>query len=163
MKPEKIKECKSVRDWLRRFLSKGLKLNNSRLYEHVLTCPKCQQRLVSINKIDNALMMMKSEIHTMNLLARANKQAIGVLKHSLRENPATIKLEDIRPRPSLISILSRYNHGLINTAACFVIFLLVKTHVFNSIEDFQAGGNKIMTNYYERQLGSDLADELNDS
>ena len=163
MKSKNTKNCTLMRDWLKRFLSKGLKFDNSRLYDHFLNCPKCQQRLASINKVDNAFMMIKSEIHRSDLLARANKQAIGVLKHSLRENPATFKLEEASPKPSLISILSRYNHRLINTAACFIFFVLVKTHVYNSIEDFQTSGDKIVANYYEKQLGSDLADELRNS
>lgn len=163
MKSDKIKNCKTVRDRLRKMLLKSFQLHDSRLYEHILNCPKCQSRIIPLGKVDNALNIIKSGRHSKNLLAKANQQAIGVLQNSLRNNPATIKLENIEPKPSLRTILTRYNQKIASTAACLVVFLLIKTHIFNSIQDFQSSGNRIVNNYYQRQLGSDLANELGKS
>ncbi len=160
MKKVSIKKCSSVRQWLKAFAGKGLKLENSLLYFHVLNCPKCQQRLMAVKKVDHAIMMIKSQTHSADLLANANKKAVGVLKHSLRENPKAGKLKEAMPKPSVINIFSAVNHKLVNTAACLVIFFLMKTNVINSMEDFQNSGDKIVSNYYEKNLGEDLAREL---
>lgn len=152
--------CALLRGWLKRFLTRKLRLENSMLYYHVLDCEKCQQRLVSVNKVNNALMMVKSQSHKIDLLARANEKTVNVLRHSLRENPKAEKLKTALPEPRKINIFKRCNHSLINAAACFVVFLLLKTHIVNSMQDFQAGGEKVMSNYYENNLGEDLAKEL---
>jgi hypothetical protein len=46
---------------------------------HVASCPKCQQRLAGLTKVDLALSVIKSQPHRLDLLTRANTAAIRML------------------------------------------------------------------------------------
>jgi hypothetical protein len=91
---------------------------------------------------------------------RANSQAIGVLKHSLREAPKAQTLKKALPRPGLFERCSRYGHSLANLAACVVIVLLMKVGVFSSVERFQSEGEKAVKHYYAGQVGEDMANDI---
>ena len=91
---------------------------------------------------------------------RANAQAIGVLKHSLREAPKARKLKVMQPEPKLLERWSKYKHSAANAAACIAILFLMKTGVFSSMDKFQTEGQKAIRQYYAAQVGQDLADEL---
>jgi len=116
--------------------------------------------MASIGKVNLALSIIKSQPHKLDLLMRANAQAIGVLKHSLREAPKARKLKEARPEPKLLERWSKYKHSAANAAACIAILFLMKTGVFSSMDKFQTEGQKAMRQYYAAQIGQDLADEL---
>jgi hypothetical protein len=103
---------------------------------------------------------MKSQPHGLDLLMRANTQAIHVLKHSLRHEPKAQKLERKLPEPKLLERCSQYGHSVANLAACIVILFLMKIGVFSSMNNIHTQGQKVIKQYYVNQVGEDLADEI---
>jgi len=91
---------------------------------------------------------------------RANTQAIGVLKHSLREAPKAKKLKAARPEPKLLERWRKYAHPAANAAACITILFLMKVGVFSSMDKVQNEGRKVIKQYYATHAGQDVADEL---
>ena len=127
---------------------------------HIANCPKCQRRLASIGKVNLALSVIKSQPHKLDLLSRANSQAIGVLKHSLRNAPRAQKLKTLRPEPKFLESLGKYKYSIGNTAACIAIIFLMKIGIFSSMARFQSDGQKIVKQYYADNLGQEIADEI---
>jgi len=165
MKMTEIKtknKCRRIRGWLYTTLSRNFGPEANWLNEHIMRCPRCQQRLISCGKVNLALSFMKSQPHSLDLLMRANTQAIAVLKHSLRIEPKAQKLEKKLPEPKMSERWSKYGHSVANLAACFAILLLTKIGLFSSMEMDQLHnqGQRIMKQYYVRQAGEDLADEV---
>ena len=91
---------------------------------------------------------------------RANTQAIGALKHSLREAPKAKKLKICLPEPNLMEKWGKYAHTITKVAACIVILLLMKIGIFSSMDKFQTEGKKAIKQYYTKHIGKDLADDI---
>jgi len=91
---------------------------------------------------------------------RANAQAIGVLKHSLREAPKAQELKTAVPRPRLLEKCRSYGHSFANLAACLVILLLMKVGVFTSVDRFQSEGENVVRHYYANHVGEDMANDV---
>ncbi len=91
---------------------------------------------------------------------RANAQAIGVLKHSLRKAPKAQKLKAMVPEPKLFERCGKYKRSLANAAACIAILLLMKVGVFSSMDKFQSEGQKVVKQYYASHVGDDLTNEI---
>jgi len=157
---KKDNKCRQIRAWLYKAISSRFGLDADWVQNHIANCPRCQRRMASIGKVNLALSIIKSQPHKLDLLMRANAQAIGVLKHSLREAPKARKLKEARPEPKLLERWSKYKHSAANAAACIAILFLMKTGVFSSMDKFQTEGQKAMRQYYAAQIGQDLADEL---
>ena len=153
-------QCRRIRTWLYAAMSRRFGPEANWLHNHIMYCPRCQQRLVSYGKVNLALSFMKSQPHGLDLLMRANTQAIHVLKHSLRREPKAQKLERKLPEPKLLERCSHYGHSAANLAACIVILLLMKIGVFSSMNNLQTQGQKVIKQYYVKQVGEDLADEI---
>lgn len=153
-------KCRQIRAWLHNITSSRLGLDADWVQNHIVNCPRCHRRLVSVGKVNLALSVMKSQPHELDLLMRANTQAIGVLKHSLRGAPKAQKLRAMRPEPKLFERCSKYTHSVANVAACIAILLLMKIGIFSSMDKFQTKGQKVVEQYYVSQVGEDLADEV---
>jgi len=153
-------QCRRIRTWLYAAISRSFGPEASWLHHHITHCTKCQRRLVSCGKVNLALSFMKNQPHGLDLLMRANTQAIAVLKHSLRREPKAQKLERKLPEPKLLERCSQYGHSVANLAACIVILFLMKIGVFSSMNNLQAKGQKVIKQYYVNQVGEDLADEI---
>jgi hypothetical protein len=153
-------KCRRIRVWLYTTISRSFGLEANWLHDHIMRCPRCQRRLVSCGKVNLALSFMKSQPHGLDLLMRANTQAIAVLKHSLRREPKAQELENKLPEPKILERCRKYGHSVANLAACIVILLLMKIGVFSSMDQFHNQGQKVMKQYYTRQVGEDLADEV---
>lgn len=110
--------------------------------------------------MDLALSLVKSEPHKLDLLMRANSQAVGVLKHSLRHDPKAEELKAMMPKPTLIDKCDKYKHPATNVAACLAILLLAKIGVFCSMKQVQTQGRDVVKQYYANHVGQDLADEI---
>lgn len=163
MKMTKIKannKCRQIRTWLYSTFNSYFGPEANWLNDHIMRCPRCQQRLVSCGKVNLALSFIKSQPHNLDLLRRANAQAIGVLKHSLRQEPKAHKLERMLPEQKLLERCCKYGSSIANLAACILILLLMKIGVFSSMGDFHNQGQKVIKQYYSRQVGQDLADEI---
>lgn len=153
-------KCRSIRNRLYEAVSNRFDMNANWIRDHIANCPRCRRRLVSIGKVNLALSALKSQPHKLDLLMRANTQAIGVLKHSLRREPKAEKLRAMLPEPRLLERCSRYSHSAANVAACIVILFLMKIGVFSSMDKFQSQSKKAVRQYYTTQVGEDLADEI---
>ena len=163
MKMREIKtknKCRRIRAWLYTAVSRNFGPEAIWLNEHIKHCPRCQKRLIYYSKVNLALSFMKNKPHELDLLMRANTQTIAVLKHSLRRQPKAQELEKKLPEPKMIERYSKYGRSIANIAACFVILLLMKIGVFSSMGQFQNQGQRVMKQYYARQAGEDLAEEV---
>ncbi len=161
MKTKKAdKKCRTIRAWLRKAISSRIGPNADWVQNHIANCPKCRRRLALVGKVNLALSIIKSQPHNLDLLMRANTQAIGVLKHSLRNAPKAQKLRRILPEPALFEKCSRYKNSVANTAACIAILFLMKTGIFSSMDKLHSESQKVVKQYYTSQIDSELADEL---
>jgi hypothetical protein len=153
-------QCKRFRNWLYSALSRHINPEAAWLQKHIASCPRCRRRLLSRNKVDLALSFMKSQPLSLDLLMRANEQAIGVLKHSLRRAPKADKLKQIKPEPKLVERLYKHLQPVGNMAACIAILIMMKASIFSSMDSVQAKGQKVIRQYYTDRLGEDLAEEI---
>ena len=159
-KEKNTNQCKRTRNWLYSTLSKHINPEAGWLKNHIAHCPRCQKRFASCGKVNLALSFIKSQPLNLRLLRRANEQAIGVLKHSLREAPKAGKLRQIQPEPKLLERWSRHVQPLGNMAACAAILFLMKTGIFSSIDNVQTKGQKVIRQYYSSRVGEDLAEDI---
>ena len=157
---EANKKCRQIRAWLYKAINSRIGLDADWVQNHIANCPRCQRRVTSIGKVNLALSVMKSQPHNLDLLMRANAQAIGVLKHSLRQVPKARKLRTMLPEPKLAERCRKYKHSVTNVAACIAILLLMKIGIFSSMDKFQTEGQKVIKQYYASHVGQELADEI---
>jgi len=153
-------KCRRIRGWLYKAIINRFHLDADWIQNHIANCPRCNRRLVDVGKVNLALSAIKSQPHKLDLLKRANTQAVGVLKHSLREAPKAEKLRAMLPEPKLFEKCGKYAHSTANVAACITILLLMKIGIFSSMDTFQTQGQKAVEQYYASQVGEDLADEI---
>ena len=130
------KRCTSIRKWLFKAMCKRISFDSEWIQNHVANCPRCQQRLAAAGRIDVAFSLIKSQTHNLNLLMRANEQAVNVLKHSLRYSDKADKLKRILPEPKISERCLKYRNSVLNTAACLAILFLMKTGIFTSMDKF---------------------------
>ncbi|OQA03395.1 MAG: hypothetical protein BWY69_00493 [Planctomycetes bacterium ADurb.Bin401] len=152
--------CRDLRSRLGKILSSLISFEAAWVQNHIVNCPKCQKRFASIGKVHLALTLLKSRPHNLDLLRNANIQTIDTLAHSVRNTAKADKLRTARPEPKFSEKLIPLRGSLVNTAACITILFLLKTGIFNSMNKFQTGSQKVMQNYYEKQLGPEFSDEI---
>ena len=161
MKTKKTnKKCKRIRDWLYEAVNSRIGIEAAWVQDHITSCPRCQRRLASAGKVNLAISIIKSQPHKLDLLMRANTQAIGVLKHSLRNAPKAQKLKTMLPNPKLLEKCGKYKNSLANAAACIAILLLMKAGIFSSMDKLQSQSQRVVKQYYVTHAGQDLADEI---
>lgn len=154
------KKCRGIRFWLYKAIGSRVGLNAGWIQSHIANCPRCQRRLAFVGKVNLALSIIKSQPHNLDLLMRANAQAISVLKHSLRNDTKAQKLKAILPEPKLLEKCIKYKQPVANAAACLLILLLMKVGVFTSMDKFQTEGEKIVKQYYASRIGEEMANEI---
>lgn len=153
-------QCRQARAWLHKAISRCFRLDAGWVQNHIANCPRCQRRFMNVGRVDLALSAVKSQPHKLDLLMRANTQAIGVLKHSLREAPKAEKLRAMLPEPRLLEACGKYMHSTANVAACIATLFLMRIGLFSSVDKFQTQGQEVVKQYYACQVGQDLADEV---
>ena len=153
-------ECRRIRAWLFTAMSSRFGPNTDWLHNHISKCLRCLRRFVSRGKVDLALSFMKTQPHRLDLLMRANVQAIGVLKHCLRQAPRARQLRTVLPEPKLLERCGQHGYAAANLAVCIAILLLMKISVFSSIDKFHTEAQKVIKQYYVMQVGQDLADGI---
>jgi hypothetical protein len=154
------KKCGHIRTWLYKSINRRIGLDADWVQNHIGKCPRCHQRIASFGKVNLALSVLKSQPHKLDLLMRANTQAIGVLKHSLRRAPKACKLKAMLPEPSLLQRWGKYANPAVNAMACIVILLLMKIGVFSSMNQFQTKSQKVVRQYYTNHVGTEMTDEI---
>ena len=153
-------KCRRIRSWLYTAVNSRFALEAKWVQKHIAECPKCTRRLAAVGRVSLALSTIKAQPYKSDLLMRANAQAVGVLKHSLRQAPKAQELKKALPRPGLFERCGKYGHSLANLAACLVILLLMKVGVFSSVDKFQSEGERVVKHYYASQAGEDLANDI---
>ncbi|MFC1738107.1 hypothetical protein ACFL1G_03545 [Planctomycetota bacterium] len=152
--------CSKLTNWLSQAANSHFGFDAGWVQRHIANCPRCQRRMASLAKVNLAFSLLKSQPHNLDLLMRANTQAIGVLKHSLRYSKKAQKLRKKLPEPGLLQRLDKYKSPALNAAACVTILFLMKTGIFSSAENIQDQGQQVLKQYYVKNLGQDLADEI---
>ena len=155
-----INKCRQIRDGMQKSILGRIGLDKGWLAEHIANCPKCQGRIASIGKVDLAMSLVKTQTHKMDLLMRANAQALKMLKHSLRDCPKADKLRATYSRPNWIIRNHRYISSITSTAACFAILLLLKCGIFTSMETSQRQGKETVKQYYAKHLDQDTMNDI---
>ena len=156
----KNNHCRTTRQRLADAVGNHLHITSPWIQSHLASCPHCRRRLSGFSKAALALSLLKSEPHQVTLLSRANAQAIGVLRRSLRDVPHAEKLRHVKPEPSFIQRCRRYSQSFLHAAACIGIMILIRTGVFASMEKFHSKGTDTMRQYYAHHLGDELSDEI---
>jgi hypothetical protein len=133
------------------------------LRRHIDRCPRCSQRLIRVHRVNMAFALLKSSPHSVDLLKKANTAALNMLKHSLRFAPAAEKLRTARPKPKWTQRYGFVFEKALNAAACLLIVVLVKFGADSFLKNVREDGTKVMHNYYARNLGQEMADELMDT
>jgi hypothetical protein len=131
-----------------------------RLSHHVSHCPRCQQRLAIVNRVEIAMMLIKTQPLDAGLLARANNKALDTLKHSLRKAPQSAALRTTQPDLSRFEKIRPGLERVMNTAACLFVVLMIKTGISSSLIDYREQGETVIHNYYARNLDSQIFDEI---
>ena len=124
----------------------------AQLSDHVATCPRCRKRLAMANRVQMAFDLIKSQPHSLNLLAAANQQATNVLKHSLRNAPKSQKLRQANPEPHWTQKKQPWLEQVVNVAACAAVLLIVRMGLTASLLDVRQTGKTVVHNYYARNL-----------
>lgn len=157
---QKNRRCKDIKSRLFNILSKQLGPDASWVQRHIASCPKCRNRLLWTSRVSLALQLVKSQPHSLNLLARANHKAVSVLKHSLRYSDKAQKLKAALPKLTVFERLLKYRSTAANLAACVAILLLIKAGLFSSTRKFQNDGKSALRHYYANHVGDEIADEI---
>ncbi len=153
-------ECRRTRAWLLSAMSSRFGPDTDWLQNHISKCMRCLLGLVSRSKVNLALSFMKTQPHKLDLLMRANAQVIGVLKHCLRQTPKARQLRTKLPEPKLLEQCGKYGYSAATSAVCIAILLLMKVSVFSFMDKFHTETQKVIRQYYARQVGQDLADGI---
>lgn len=152
--------CHKIRKNRTGFLS-GLRSRAlERLNDHVAYCPRCQRRLAIVNRVEIAMMLMKTQPQDLGLLARANSKALDTLKHSLRNAPQSAALRTIQVNQSRFEKFRPGLERVLNVAACVFVVIMIKTGVSNSLLDYKEQGENVIHNYYARNLDRQMFDEI---
>jgi len=157
---DKKNMCGQVRQRLAESIASRIAAQPDWIARHITDCPKCRRRLSGFNRVSLALWLMKSRPHRLDLLSRANSQAIGVLGRSLRSLPKADRLRAARPAPKPAERCARYTSAVANAAACAAMLLLMRLGVFSSMVKFQDAGEQAVKQYYAQHLGEDMADDV---
>ena len=152
--------CRTIRGRIYNFTAEHFGLSSGWMLSHIASCPRCRKRFAAIGRVELALAVLKSQPHQLDLLKRANTQAVNVLKHALRTEPKADRLKKARPEPGLLAGLAKYKNTAVNAAACLLLAMLFKAGVFNSAEKIDSQGRKTLHAYYVKNVGSELSDEI---
>lgn len=155
--------CKRIRTRLYSKMNKYFGTEARWFRGHIAHCPRCRRRLVASGKVHLALSFMKAQPHALDLLTRANQQTIAVLKHSLRQEPKAQELKAGLPRLKPLEKygkFGKYGFSIGSLAACIAVLILMKIGVFSSVDTIHNKGRKVIRQYYVRNVGQDLADEV---
>jgi hypothetical protein len=160
MKNKEKTSCKDIRGRLNKIISSYLSFDAAWVQNHIVNCPRCQRRFASVGRVYLAMTLLKSRPHQLDLLKQANIQTIDTLAHSVRRLHKADKLKNARPELRFVERLSPLKGSLANTAACIAILFLARMGIFSSMEKFQADSQKAIEHYYEKNVGSDLSNDI---
>jgi hypothetical protein len=153
-------QCKKIRHKLSAAVIGKLIARGGWVDSHIAKCPRCRARLQRIGDVEFALSIIKSQPQRLDLLAKANTQAVNVLKHSLREAPKAEQLKQGHDYKEWYEKSGVYLVPLSKTAACLMIVLFMKMGIISSMNNFCKEGDSAVRHHYARYLGEEYADEI---
>lgn len=131
-----------------------------RLDGHIENCPRCQRKLGLLNRVETAIMLLQSDIHSSGLLAAANAKALKHLTHELRFAPQAEGLRTAEPEPNWFERKRPLIEKVMAVAACAAVMVVIKTGLFSSMQKFRAEGQNAIHHYFASRLDEKTADEL---
>lgn len=152
--------CRELKNLMYQLLTDKFNIDRHWVRNHIADCPRCQRRIMHLGKVELTISLLKSQPHDLDLLMRANTQAIGVLKRSLRTTTKAEHLRNARPEPGIPERCSIYKHPLANAAACIAIAALINSSTFSSAKAFESKSRKVVENYYASRVGEDIARDI---
>lgn len=153
-------QCKRIRHKLSDAIIGKLAAHGGWVDSHIAKCPRCRARLQRIGNVEFALSIIKSQPQRLNLLAKANTQAVNVLKHTLREAPKAEQLRQGHDFEEWHEKAGVYLVPLSKTAACLMIVLFMKMGIISSMSNFRKEGDSLVRHHYARYLGEEYTDEI---
>lgn len=164
MKTKQDNPCRAVRGkWSNLMDSMLNRAFGTFLRSHIEHCPRCSRRLMDLHRVEWAILLTKSQSHSCDLLGRANTAALHMLKHGLRFAPKADKLRAARPETSWLIGHGAMLEKVFNVAACLMVLAMIKFGTTSFLKDVRRDGTKVMHNYYVKNLGQDMANELMES
>ena len=131
-----------------------------RLEDHVMNCPRCQGRLVKVQRVETAIRTLLTQPLAPNLLQKANQRALNMLRRDVRETEPAEKLRKAEVRTDWTMRHRKLLDSVFNTAACLAVLVMLKTGIFSSMKDFKSDSQSIVQNYYAKHLDTDTMQEL---
>jgi len=153
-------QCRRIRNGRQGFWTALKTRITARLSDHIVECPRCQQRLAIVNRVELGLALIKTQPLDVGLLSRANSCTLDVLKHSLRHAPKAIPLRKAKSDTSRFEKIRPTLERTLNTAACLFIVIMIKVGVSTSLLDYKDKGQTAIENYYARNLDDQIFDEI---
>jgi len=152
--------CRQLRDRIFGKLAESFTIDRYWIQNHIENCPRCQRRLARLGKAELAITLLKSTCHSLDLLKRANTQAIGVLQHSVRNTAKAEHLRNIRPDLSVIEKCSKYKRSIGSIAACIAVAFILRGSIFFAAQKFENRSQKAVEHYYASNAGEDIARDV---
>ena len=150
-------DCPRIRQWLLETLSQRLDVTSAWVQRHLADCPRCRRQIAGNSRLRLALVLIKTQPHSSDLLMHANRRAIRVLRRNLQESPQAQKLRHIHARPPLRERLGKYTQSIGHAAACLLVLVLLRMGIFSSLTKIQDQGQQFVKQYYAPHL--DLYDD----
>ena len=126
---------------------------------HMANCPRCRRKALAVGRVDLALMLLRTQAHTWDLLRKANRQAVAALGHVLREEPRALQLRNVTLQPTLRERMGRYSQPLTNALACLAVLVLLRTGIYSAATRVHEGGQQALEQRYA-QLDSDIREQI---
>ncbi len=127
---------------------------------HVANCPRCRRRLGGLGRVRAAISLLKSQTHRSDLLTRANRRAVAMLKHEARRTTQGEAIRHALPRTKVWERIGRYTHSVASVAACLLIVLLMRMDILSSATRFHDQTQHAVRKHYARHLGEDIYNDL---
>ena len=144
--------CGRIRHWLADTLSQQLDITTAWAQRHIATCPSCRRQVAGNSRLRLALLLIRTQSHSRDLLMQANRRAIRLLAGGLQESAQAQKLRHIRPQPSFGQKLSKYTQSVTHAAACLLILVLLRTGVLSSLTKINDQGERFVEQHYNRYM-----------
>ena len=128
----KSHECDGVRTRLLGLLGVSGGVWPDWLLRHIANCPRCRRRMQAISRADLAMALLKAQPCKPDLLMRANKRALAMLKRDARNTTEAQAACHMLPKPSAFVRARKYFQPIVNAAACLVVVALVRVGITSS-------------------------------
>ncbi len=152
--------CGRIRRWLSEAVGSPPSLLARWLEKHLAECPKCRRRAIGYGRLSVAMSLIKAHAHRADLLMRANRRAVAMLRRPLRETTKAQALRHVLTKPSLRERLGKYTQSAVSAAACLLVLLLMRTGIFSSMTSLHDEGEQAVRQYYAKHLDQDMLDQI---